>query len=233
MPVTLSELQHNLNHIRHTIAHAAQQFQRNLDEIQLLAVSKTRSVAELQLAMSSGLRQFGENYVQEALPKIQALASEALTWHFIGPLQSNKTRLLATHFDWVHSLDSLKHAQRLHEQRPTHLPPLNVCIQVNVSEEPQKSGIALAEVVSFAEAVIQLNRLRLRGLMAIPAYHDDFELQRHSFHLLQQAYQELRTCGFSVDTLSMGMTDDLVAAIAEGSTMVRIGTGIFGERESR
>lgn len=230
MPLlTPLQLQHNLAHLNQTIATAAQQFERNLDEIQWIAVSKTRTVQELHFAVECGLRQFGENYVQEAVPKIHALPKD-LVWHFIGPIQSNKTRLIAENFAWVQSLDSLKHAQRLDKQRPAHLPPLNVCIQVNISHEPQKSGVAVAQVVEFATHLRTCSRLKLRGLMAIPEYHDAFEQQRHSCRQLHQAYQHLKDLGFELDTLSIGMTDDMVAAIAEGATLLRIGTGLFGER---
>lgn len=232
MPVlTQSQLHDNITQVRQTLSRAAQQFGRNSHEIQLLAVSKTRGVADIQLAIACGLLQFGENYVQEALPKIQVLATfPDIVWHFIGPIQSNKTRLIAENFQWVHSLDSLKQAKRLHEQRPAHLPPLNICIQVNVSQEPQKSGILLNELVTFAQAISRYSRLQLRGLMTIPAYHEEFSLQRQPCHALYQAYQQLQMLGFQLDTLSMGMTDDMEAAIAEGTTMLRIGTGIFGER---
>jgi pyridoxal phosphate enzyme (YggS family) len=229
--LTQLQLYDNVTHVRQTLDRTAQQFGRNSHEIQLLAVSKTRRVADIQLAIACGLLQFGENYVQEALPKIQALATfPNIVWHFIGPIQSNKTRLIAENFQWVQSVDSLKQAKRLHEQRPAHLPPLNICIQVNVSQEPQKSGILLNELVTFAQAVTRYSRLQLRGLMAIPAYHEEFSLQRQPCHTLYQAYQQLQTLGFQLDTLSMGMTDDMEAAIAEGTTMLRIGTGIFGER---
>jgi PLP dependent protein len=227
--LTPLQLQHNLAQLQHTIATAAQQFGRNLDDIQWIAVSKTRTVQELNFAIECGLRQFGENYVQEALPKIHALPHD-LVWHFIGPIQSNKTRLIAENFDWVQSVDSLKHAQRLDKHRPSHLPPLNLCIQVNISREPQKSGIAPEELIEFATHLANLPHLKLRGLMAIPEYHESFEQQRHSCRQLNQAYQQLQDLGFALDTLSIGMTDDMVAAIAEGATLLRIGTGLFGER---
>lgn len=227
--LTLLQLQHNLAHLEHRIATAARQFGRDLEGIQWLAVSKTRTVSELNFAVECGLRQFGENYLQEALPKIHALPKD-LVWHFIGPIQSNKTRLIAENFAWVQSVDSLKHAQRLDQHRPPPLPPLNVCIQVNISREPQKSGIAPEEVIEFARNLTRLSRLKLRGLMAIPEYHESFEQQRHSCRQLYQVYQQLKELGFPLDTLSIGMTDDMVAAIAEGATLLRIGTGLFGER---
>jgi pyridoxal phosphate enzyme (YggS family) len=219
-----------LTKIKQRIIEAAQQFDRSSSEIQLLAVSKTRSVSEIVSAFDCGQYRFGENYLQEAIGKIEALRNYPLEWHFIGPLQSNKTRLIAEHFDWVQSLDNLKHAQRLSAQRPAHLSPLNVCIQVNLSHEPQKSGIQLAQLPSFASTVAQLPHLHLRGLMTLPAISQDFEQQRIPFRALYNAYQQLQESGIALDTLSMGMTNDMVAAIAEGATLVRIGTGIFGPR---
>ncbi len=216
--------------IQQRIAQAAQQFTRSPESIRLLAVSKTRPIADIVTAFKKGQYHFGENYLQEALPKIEALRDCHLEWYFIGPLQSNKTRSIAEYFDWVLSLDRLKQAKRLNIQRPTHLPPLNVCIQVNISEEPQKSGVRLAELPALAQAITQLPRLRLRGLMTLPAPRQDFNQQRIPFRTLHTAYQQLRASGLALDTLSMGMTNDMVAAIAEGSTLVRIGTGIFGER---
>jgi pyridoxal phosphate enzyme (YggS family) len=227
----MSTISHSLFQIKQRIAQAALQYGRSADDIQLLAVSKTRPVADIVSAMQGGQYQFGESYVQEAIPKIQALQGEKkLEWHFIGPIQSNKTRLIAEHFAWVQSLDSLKHAQRLHDQRPDDLPPLNVCIQVNVSAEPQKSGISLSELAAFAQALTKFPRLQLRGLMTIPAYSQDFTQQRLPFRLLHAVYSQLQKSSFALDTLSMGMTEDMEAAIAEGATMVRIGTAIFGER---
>jgi hypothetical protein len=220
--------------LRQEITTTAQRFGRSPDDITLLAVSKTRPVADILTAIECGQAHFGENYVQEAIPKIQVLQQnrDHLVWHFIGPLQSNKTRLLAEHFDWVQSLDDLKHAQRLNEQRPPWLPPLNVCIQVNVSAEPQKSGILLADLPLFAQKIRQLPRLRLRGLMAIPAYCEEWTEQRKPFQSLYHAYRQLQASNFQLDTLSMGMSDDMAAAIAEGATMVRIGTAIFGTRSA-
>ncbi len=220
--------------LRQEITTTAQRFGRSGDDITLLAVSKTRPVSDILTAIACGQSHFGENYVQEAIPKIQALQQnrDHLVWHFIGPLQSNKTRLLAEHFDWVQSLDDLRHAQRLNEQRPSSLSPLNVCIQVNVSEEPQKSGISLADLPLFAEEIRQLPRLRLRGLMTIPAYSEDWTEQRKPFQSLYHAYRQLQESNFQLDTLSMGMSDDMAAAIAEGATMVRIGTAIFGTRSA-
>ena len=219
-----------LTKVRQRIELTAQQFARSSRCIQLLAVSKTRPVGDIVTAFNNGQTRFGENYLQEAIPKIEALRDYPLEWHFIGPLQSNKTRLIAEHFDWVQSLDKLKHAQRLNTQRPDNLPPLNVCIQVNISEEPQKAGVYLSNLPSLAQAIAVLPRLRLRGLMTLPAHCDEFNQQRIPFHTLHTAYQQLRESGLRLDTLSMGMTNDMVAAIAEGATLVRIGTGIFGVR---
>lgn len=227
----MPEIAQALAQIRRQIQAAAIRFQRDPAEVHLLAVSKTRPVADILSAYQAGQRDFGENYLQEALVKIQVLRDYPnIIWHFIGALQSNKTRAVAENFAWLHSLDDVNHARRLSRQRPETLPALNVCIQVNVSAEPQKAGISLVELPDFAVAIAELPRLRLRGLMTLPAPADDFAAQRQPLHALQQAYMNLQAQGFTLDTLSMGMTDDLVAAIAEGSTRVRIGTGIFGAR---
>jgi hypothetical protein len=190
-------------------------------------------VTDILAAVRCGQQCFGENYVQEAIPKIQALQAQALEWHFIGALQSNKTRLIAEHFDWVQSLDSLQHARRLSTQRPATLPPLNVCIQVNISQEAQKSGVTLAEVAGIVQAVAELPHLRLRGLMALPIYSATFEQQRQPFRALYAVYTQLQASGLVLDTLSMGMTADMMAAIAEGATLVRVGSGIFGARQPK
>ena len=217
--------------IRQRIADTARQYNRSPESVQLLAVSKTRPIADIVTAIEQGQTRFGENYLQEAIPKIEALRdNKALEWHFIGPLQSNKTRIIAEQFDWLHSLSKLKHAQRLNNQRPEHLPPLNVCIQVNISEEAQKSGIHLNELATLAQAIAELPRLHLRGLMTLPAPSQSFEQQRIPFRRMRIALQELQASGLKLDTLSMGMTNDMEAAIAEGATLVRIGTGIFGKR---
>jgi pyridoxal phosphate enzyme (YggS family) len=199
--------------------------------VQLLAVSKTKPAADIAAAYASGQRHFGESYVQEALSKQRALAHYDITWHFIGPLQSNKTRFIAAQFAWVHSVDRLKIAQRLGEQRPCHMPPLNVCLQVNISGENSKSGVTLAELPKLIAAVKEVPRIRLRGVMTIPAPECDFEKQRLPYRALREFVQELRVP--DLDTYSFGMTGDLPAAIAEGSTLVRIGTALFGEREYR
>lgn len=215
--------------IRTQISEAEFACNRQPGSVLLLAVSKTKPSEDIAAAYQAGQRHFGENYLQEALRKQQELGAYAITWHFIGPIQSNKTRPLATHFDWVHSVDSLKIARRLSEQRPAHLPPLNICLQVNISDEPSKSGIALAELPQLCEQVAKLPNLKLRGVMAIPAPQDDFEQQRLPYKTLYQAVASLNQPG--LDTFSFGMTGDLKAAIAEGSTIVRIGTALFGERD--
>ena len=212
------------------IARAAEAAGRNAAEVRLLAVSKTWPADSVREAAAAGQRAFGENYVQEGAEKVDALAALGLEWHFIGPLQSNKTRLVANRFAWVHSIDRLKIAERLSAQRDVHLPPLAVCIQVNVSGEASKSGVAPDELPALAHAVAALPRLRLRGLMAIPEPTSDVALQRARFAALRALRDRLNAEGLALDTLSMGMSDDLEAAIAEGSTMVRVGTAIFGSR---
>jgi len=210
---------------------AAEKSQRAAGDIQVLAVSKAHSAEAIRAAHRCGLRHFGESYLQEALAKIEALADLSLTWHFIGPIQSNKTRPIAEHFAWVHSVDRSKIAHRLNDQRPPDLPPLQVCLQVNISGEESKSGVSLEELPRLARDVLELPRLQLRGLMAIPAPAADPAQQRAAFASLRLALAQLRALAPGMDTLSMGMSDDLEAAIAEGSTMIRVGTGIFGSRD--
>lgn len=200
------------------------------DSVTLLAVSKTRSAADVRAAVAAGQRAFGENQLQDAQPKIAALGNADLEWHFIGPIQSNKTRAIAEQFSWVHSVDRVKIAKRLSEQRPAGLPPLNVCIQYNVSGEQSKAGITGAELAAVASEISALPRLKLRGLMAIPAPNPNYLEQRAVFALVREALAQLNAHGYQLDTLSMGMTDDMEAAIAEGATMIRIGTAIFGAR---
>ena len=212
------------------IEEAAIRAGRNPAGIRLVAASKTRPPSDLHLAFAAGQRAFGENYLQEALEKQEALADLPLEWHFMGRLQSNKTRAIASHFSWVHSVSNLKHARRLGEQRPPTLPPLNVCLQVNISDEESKDGIGLEALPALAAAVAGLPRLRLRGLMALPAPTSDERVQRAAFKRLRELQQALISDGLALDTLSMGMSDDLEAAIAEGATIVRIGTAIFGPR---
>lgn len=207
-------------------------FNRPAGSVRLLAVSKTQPADRLREARAAGARDFGENYVQEALEKMSALADEApdITWHFIGPVQSNKTRDLAAHFDWVHSVDRIKIIQRLQEQRPAELPPLNICVQINLSEEDTKSGVSLQDARDLCASVSRMDRLCLRGLMAIPAPCHDHEQQRLAFRPLAALFTELKQIYPTMDTLSMGMSEDFAAAIAEGSTMIRIGTALFGRR---
>lgn len=193
-------------------------------------MSKTWPASDVREAALAGQKSFGENYVQEGTEKAKSLASLGLDWHFIGPLQSNKTRPVAEAFHWFHSVDRLKIAERLSEQRPENLPALQVCIQVNVSNESSKSGVSIDEVAALAHCVAKLPRIRLRGLMAIPEAVDDFAQQRAAFRRLREALEQLNKEGLLLDTLSMGMSHDLEAAIAEGATMVRVGTAIFGER---
>ena len=226
----MSAIASNLQAVQARIADAARAAGRPADTIALLAVSKTWPVACVLEAADAGQNAFGENYVQEGVDKVLATRERGLTWHFIGPLQSNKTRLVAEHFDWVHSIERLKIAERLSSQRPAHLPPLQVCIQVNVSGEASKSGCAPDETHDLCRAVADLPGLRLRGLMAIPEPTDDGVLQRAAFARLRQIAEALKASGLTLDTLSMGMSHDLEAAVAEGATIVRIGTAIFGER---
>lgn len=221
----------HIESILNRIMTAELRFSRPPGSVQLLAVSKTRPAEDLRQAAAAGQRCFGESYLQEALEKIRALQDLPIEWHFIGPIQSNKTRQIAEHFDWVHSVDRLKIAQRLNDQRPPDLPKLQICIQVNTSGETTKSGCNPEEVAELAHAITQLPRLQLRGLMAIPAPEDDFEQQRLPFRKLRELMTQLNEAGLSLDTLSMGMSDDMEAAIAEGATIVRIGTAVFGERQ--
>ncbi|KJJ98270.1 hypothetical protein UB43_16415 [Pseudomonas sp. 21] len=224
----MSTIAENIAKVRVRIREAEQAKNRTPDSVQLLAVSKTKPAAAIREAFACGLADFGENYLQEALLKQAELADLPLTWHFIGPIQSNKTRPIAEHFDWVHSVDRLKVAQRLSEQRPANLPPLNVLLQVNVSGEDSKSGCSPAELPALAQAVAQLPQLKLRGLMAIPEPTDDVAAQHAAFARLRELMQALN---LGLDTLSMGMSHDLEAAIGEGATWVRIGTALFGARD--
>ena len=219
-----------LRTVRARIAAAAQACGRDPASVRLLAVSKSFPTADLRAAQAAGQDCFGESYLNEALPKIVALTDPAPEWHFIGPLQSNKTRAIAEHFAWVHGVDRLKIAERLDAHRPARLPPLNLCIQVNISGEASKSGVRLEELGALARSITPLPRLRLRGLMAIPAPSDAVSEQRAAFRQLRLAFDELIAQGLPLDTLSMGMSDDLEAAIAEGATIVRIGSAIFGSR---
>lgn len=222
----------NLQAVRDRITAAAKAAKRSPDGVQLLAVSKTCGAAQLIEAWQAGQRAFGENFVQEALDKSRELTHLAIEWHFIGPLQSNKTRPVAELFAWVHGIEREKIAQRLNDARPAHLPPLNVLIQVNVSGETSKSGVAPGMERGLAAAIQHLPRLRLRGLMAIPEPTPDTAVQRARFALLRRLKEDLQVDDSGIDTLSMGMSDDLEAAIAEGATIVRVGTAIFGVRKT-
>ena len=229
----MPDLIHNLEAVRQRIAMAAQVAGRDAGSVALLAVSKTFPAEDVRAAHAAGQHAFGENYVQEAITKIEALADlrATLDWHFIGPLQSNKTRPVAEQFDWVHSVDRLKVAQRLSEQRPDTLPPLNVCLQVNVSGEASKSGVSMAEAADVARQIAALPKLNLRGLMAIPEPAGNLDEQRVPHRRLRELFERLRDGGLALDTLSMGMSSDLEAAVLEGATIVRVGTAIFGARD--
>ena len=221
----------NLFQIQQQIQQFSQQANRSENAVRLLAVSKTKPVEVIQAAIDAGQRAFGENYVQEGVEKVQFFANRTdLEWHFIGNLQSNKTRVVAEHFGWVQTIDRLKIAQRLNEQRPTNLAPLNVLIQINISDEGSKSGIQPDEMLSLATEIAQLPNLKLRGLMAIPKPESDPTQQKIALCAMQQLFQQLQAKFKGIDTLSMGMSDDMSAAIECGSTMVRIGTAIFGAR---
>ena len=224
----MATISDNLQVVRERIARAARAAGRDPVSVTLLAVSKSQPVARIEEARAAGHKAFGENYVQEALEKMDALPG--LEWHLIGPLQSNKTRMAAERFGWVHTLEREKIARRLSEQRPAGLPPLNVLIQVNVSGEATKSGVAVEAIAALARAIAALPRLRLRGLMAVPEPTLDVALQRKRFRTVKAAFENLKD-EFGLDTLSMGMSDDMEAAIAEGATLVRIGTAIFGTRK--
>lgn len=221
-----------LKRAQQKLEQAAKQANRAPNTVQLLAVSKTKPVSDIVLAYEAGQRMFGENYVQEAIEKIQSLADyKDIQWHFIGPLQSNKSKLVAEHFDWMQSLERMKIAQRLNDQRPHYKAPLNVCIQVNIDQESSKSGVQPEQVLALAEQISQLPKLQLRGLMAIPLACDDDILLADSFSRMQQLFTQLQSRYSNIDTLSMGMSADTAIAIAQGATMVRLGTAIFGARQ--
>jgi hypothetical protein len=227
----MTNIKQQLSTVIARIRAAEARFGRPPDSVALIAVSKTFPLAALKEAIDASQHRFGESYLQDALPKIEALATAPnLEWHFIGPIQSNKTRPIAQHFDWVHSVDRLKIAQRLSEQRPPELPPLNICLQINISGEDSKSGTNPDELLELAHAVNALPHLKLRGLMAIPAPVEDVDTQRAVFARVRQLQENLIRDGLALDTLSMGMSDDLEAAIAEGATLVRVGSAIFGPR---
>jgi len=226
----MHNIEKNLALVKQQIAHMATRYNRNPENIVLLAVSKTKPVSDIAAAYDCGQRHFGENYLQEAEKKIAELKHKNIIWHYIGPIQSNKTRKISELFDWVHSVDRLKIARRLNQDHPENKPPLNVLLQVNVDNEPTKSGISLNEINGLAAEFESFPRLKLRGLMAIPAIHTDPEQQHKPFAKMREALLELQQLHPECDTLSMGMSGDMQAAIAEGSTLVRIGTAIFGAR---
>ena len=221
-------IKNQLNEILAQISQAEKRYARLPREVLLLAVSKTKPAQAIAEAYQAGQRHFGENYCQEALSKQKELGAYDITWHFIGPIQSNKTKLIANHFSWVHSVDSFKIAKRLSDQRASILPPLNICLQVNISGEHTKSGIKLAELAELSQSIASLPNIILRGVMAVPEPELDFEKQRQPFRILHQAVAELNNS--ALDTYSFGMSADLDAAIAEGATIVRIGTALFGSR---
>ena len=229
----MTNINQRLHAVNNSIREAETKFGRESGAVSLLAVSKTHPAETIIEAWNAGQRSFGENYLQHAVPKIQELSEYDIEWHFIGPLQSNKTRPVAENFDWVHSIDREKIAQRLSDQKPQEKAPINICIQVNVSDEDTKSGVDLDEVEELAQVITNLPGVKLRGLMAIPEITFDEELQRTNFRKLREKFDELNSKGFELDTLSMGMSDDMESAVAEGSTMVRIGTAIFGARRAK
>ncbi len=226
----MSTVAENIGQLRSLLTRLERQYARPAASVKLLAVSKRHSVQKIIDANQSGLQDFGENYLQEALEKIRQLQELGLNWHFIGPIQANKTRLIAANFQWVHSVDRSKIAQRLSDQRGSDSPALNVCVQVKLSDEETKSGVSPGEVKTLCETIEKLPNLNLRGLMAIPAALPDVESQRRVFRVLAAEFNQLRARYSQFDTLSMGMSNDYEAAVAEGSTMIRIGTAIFGSR---
>lgn len=226
----MTNIAENIGRLNDRLQGLESQYERSAGSVQLLAVSKRHPVASIIAANEAGIHDFGENYLQEALEKIQQLSSMRLNWHFIGPIQSNKTKAIAENFQWVHSVDRLKIAQRLSEQREPMETKLNVCVQVNVSGEASKSGVALNEAKALCDSVEALPNLQLRGLMAIPQALSDLDSQRQTFRELAQEYSRLKPHYAQLDTLSMGMSNDFEAAVAEGSTLIRIGTALFGPR---
>jgi len=224
----MNTIKARLQAIHHDIAQAKSATQN----VTLVAVSKTQPASVIREAFQAGQIQFGENYVQECLTKQQALTDLAIEWHFIGPIQSNKTQDIAQHFSWVHSVDRLKIAKRLNNARPTQLPPLQICIQTNISHENTKSGILIEEIEALASAISAFPNITLRGLMAIPAPNQSIELQHAQFARIKQCFDTLNAKGFNLDTLSIGMSDDYIVAIQEGATIVRIGSKLFGARQA-
>lgn len=222
----------NLARINDQIRQTETQFQRPTNSVRLIAVSKKKPASDIQTAAAAGQVDFGENYCQEAIEKIQEINNPELVWHFIGPIQSNKTRQIAEYFDWVHTVDRIKIARRLHEARPADMSPLNVCIQVNISGESSKSGIHAEQAADFLDAMQEFDRLKVRGLMALPAPADGIEQQRQPYAHLHECLDQLRQKDAQLNTLSIGTTQDMQAAIAEGATLVRIGTAVFGARDA-
>ena len=220
----------NIAKLQQRISLAEQKYQRDHGSVQLMAVSKTKPATAIREAAAAGAYHIGENYLQEALDKIAELNDLDLCWHFIGPIQSNKTRPIAEHFNWVHSVDRLKIAKRLNDQRPAELGPLNICLQVNINDEESKSGAKVSELDALATAIADLPNIQLRGLMAIPKACQDPQQQQQNFAMVRQAFEQLKSIAPQLDTLSMGMSGDMDAAIAEGSSIIRIGTDIFGAR---
>jgi len=216
--------------VRSKIKEAELRYNRPSGSISLVTVSKSQPIQEIIKVVGKGQIAFGENYVQEAIPKIQALRHLPLEWHFIGKVQSNKTKLLAEYFSWIQSVTRVDIAELLNKYRNKSLPPLNICIEVNLNEESNKNGVNKNEILNLAKKIKDLPNLKLRGLMSIPEYNNDFDIQRANFNVLAQEFKRLNDAGFSMDTLSIGMSNDFAAAIAVGSTMVRIGTAIFGHR---
>ena len=220
----------SLESLKQKVVLAEQRFGRQAGSVKMLAVSKTRSIQDIITAAGQGQRDFGENYAQEAVAKITSLIDHNLVWHFIGPVQSNKTQAIAAYFDWVHSVDRIKIIKRLNDARPDHLAPINLCIQINISKELNKAGIRPEELEQLLSECTNFTGVRIRGLMALPKPSDDFEQQRLQFHELKKLFDKINVNGGRYDTLSMGTSNDFEAAIAEGSTIVRIGTAIFGAR---
>ena len=233
----ISQIKANLNQVLENLRMLEERYKRPANSVQLLAVSKTKPIEDICTAYACGQHHFGESYLQEALEKIKKLKIEQpnikkskLYWHFIGPIQKNKTRAITENFQWVHSVERLVIAQRLNDQRPSSLPPLQVCIQVNIDNEASKAGVIIEDIQNLAKGLSKLKNIKLRGLMAIPQSSNDFQQQRKSFANLREQLEHLNQSGFELDTLSMGMSGDLEAAIAEGATIVRVGTAIFGKR---
>ena len=226
----MSMIEKNYYHIKHSINDAADEYHRDTNDILLLAVSKKQSVKSIIKAHALGQNDFGENFVQEGIEKINTLKNDKICWHFIGHLQSNKTRKISENFSWVHTVDRLKIAERLSAQRPTYAKDLNVCVQINIDQEDNKSGAKLEKLSELCQAISDLPKLRLRGLMCIPKIHNEHEIQRRSFAKLKDQLESLNKSNLNLDTLSMGMTNDFRAAIQEGSTIIRIGTALFGPR---